>query len=292
MELVGDALGVGQAHAGAETEGFDPLVGGRPALLHGEIHVGDAGALVLGDDLDFPFVDAQGERAAVGVDDEVHFELVGGDGDAADELGIESALLERVLDLGGGLAGVFEVGFGDAEGLEIAGGAFRGGDDELVFDARELAEKFDEEARVDGAGGDDADGLVAGVQDREAAEFVFVERGEDDGQRHVLFDGDDIGGHEARDGLVHAVGLEGLEQILDADDAEQTLVLDDGDAGDALFLHEAFELAHGGVAADGDEVARHDVAHAQLVEQFEEEQRGLFRADGDRIHEERPKAKG
>ena len=71
---------------------------------------------------------------------------------------------------------------------------------------------------------------------------------------------------------------------VDEDDAEEALVLDDRHAGDAAGLEELLEFAHGGIAADGDEVAGHDVADAQLVEQFEEQQRGLFRADGEGVH--------
>jgi hypothetical protein len=284
VEFVRHALGVGQAHAGAEPEGLDPVVGRRPALLHGELDVGDAGALVLGDELDFAFVGPERERAAVGMDDEVHFQLVGGDGDAADELGIETALLEHVLDFGGGAAGVLEVRARHAEGLEIAAGVFGERQDILVFDAGEFAEELDQQAGVDGTGGDDADGLAARVEDGKAAVLVLVEVGNGDRQRHVVFDRDDVGGHEVRDGLVHALRVEGLEQVFDADDAEETPAFDDGHAGNAAGLHQALQLAHAGVAPDGHEVARHDVAHAQLVEQLEEKQGRLFRADRNGIH--------
>ena len=122
LQAVAVALDVRQAHAGAEAERAGLGGGRRQALAHRRVDVGDAGAVV--DDVDVELAVAHGglETAAViGVDDDVHLGLVGGDHRAADGVALGADPLEVLLEVARGRAGAREVPAADVVGQVLHG---------------------------------------------------------------------------------------------------------------------------------------------------------------------------
>jgi len=92
--LVGAALDIAQAHACAKAHLADPLGGSGVAGLHRLIDIGDAGPLIADIDADRVSAHLGADRAARGgVQDEVHLGLVGGDGDAPQDGGMDTQVL-------------------------------------------------------------------------------------------------------------------------------------------------------------------------------------------------------
>ena len=110
------ALDVGQAHAGAEAQRARLGRGRRPALAHGVLDVGDAGALVDDVDVELAVVTAGLEAPAAGVDDDVHLGLVGGDHGAAHGVALGADALEVLLEVARGGARLAEVAAVDVVG--------------------------------------------------------------------------------------------------------------------------------------------------------------------------------
>ena len=100
---------VGQTHTGAEAERPDVLGRRGPARLHGELHVGDARAMVGENDLDGVRRDRRGYVTAAGVDDHVDLCLVRRDGDAADHGRSKAELLQHGFDMPGGFSGTGKI---------------------------------------------------------------------------------------------------------------------------------------------------------------------------------------
>ena len=97
-----------QPHTCPEAQGPRLGVRRREALLHGQVEVGDAGAIVDDVHVDAYLGQVCLHAAALGVDDHVHLRLVSGDHGAADGLGVRHQL-EMFLEGSGGVAGPLEI---------------------------------------------------------------------------------------------------------------------------------------------------------------------------------------
>ena len=111
VEHIDVLLHVGEAHTGAETHVAHFGTGGGVAFLHGLRYVGDAGAFVGDDHVDFVGLDVDEDFAAVGMGYGVDFGFVEGDDNAFNHLGGDTQLLEGFLDGAGGGAGIGEIAF-------------------------------------------------------------------------------------------------------------------------------------------------------------------------------------
>ena len=114
---------------------------------------------------------------------------------------------------------------------------------------------------------DDAADAVLVVDHREAAELVIFELVDHRGQGFAVADGDDLLGHDVADGVVDAVEFQGVDDVLDADDADQLLLLvDHRDARDLLDLHQLLGVGDLLVGGDLHHVGSHDVAGLDVLE--------------------------
>ena len=116
---------------------------------------------------------------------------------------------------------------------------------------------------------DDADHPAFRTDDREASHLEFVELFDDGGQILFLVDGDGIGRHVGFDGILYGALVQGVDDVLNRDDApEHAVAVDDRKSRNFLDAHHLLGLAHLLVGGQGGDGACHDVGGAQVPENF------------------------